>query len=66
MFLSKRVCWHQNLVKFVKQHSKFFDVELYTTENEKIRKFPVYKAVLQAKCAYLSTYISEALMCKDV
>jgi len=44
---------------------QFFDVVLYTTENE-THKFPVHKAILHARCAYLSRYISEALSYEDI
>jgi len=45
---------------------QFFDVVLYTTVRDTTYKFPVHKAILHARCAYLSTYVRETLASKDI
>ena len=45
---------------------QFFDVVLYTTKHESIHKFPVHKAILHTRCAYLSRYVRDALTHDDI
>ena len=39
---------------------------MYTIQNETTHKFPVHKAILHARCDYLSRYITEILICEDI